>query len=88
MTAANRRLVFGGRLRLRRECLDLTQFQMAVRIGVQPATISSWEQGKSYPARHRLVRLAKSLACDRRWLEGVDGAIVPKTHEDQETASP
>jgi DNA-binding transcriptional regulator YiaG len=33
--------------RLRRQTLNLTQVQLAIRLGVQPVTVARWEQGRN-----------------------------------------
>ena len=88
MTEPDTRKAFGARLRLRRQDLKLTQFQLAVKIGSTPDSVCQWEQGHRYPRRPFIFKLAAHLVCDRRWLEGVDGGVAPILHKAQETVSP
>lgn len=44
-----------------REDADLTQFDLAVKIGVTPTTISAWERGMYEPRASQLRRLAETF---------------------------
>ena len=44
-----------------REALQLSQFQLAIRVGVTPASIHQWEAGKNEPGSARLRALADAL---------------------------
>jgi transcriptional regulator with XRE-family HTH domain len=43
----------GTRIRKRRQELDLSQEQLAGRVGVHPSTIINWEKGKHPPKRRQ-----------------------------------
>ncbi len=55
---------FGDELRARREQRNLTQADVAARLGVKRETISHWESGRHLPARKRLEALDAVLAGD------------------------
>lgn len=44
-----------------REAAGLTQFQVAVAIGVQPNTVAGWEAGRKEPRATHLQALARVL---------------------------
>lgn len=88
MSEPDRRKAFGARLRRLRKERNMKQRQLAGKIGVVTDTICNWEKGHSYPQRPAIFRLARALACDRTWLEGIPGAIAPAFLDDQETVSP
>lgn len=49
----------GGRLRIARRSVGLTQKQLAENIGVQAITVSRWERGATTPSLPRLRRIAE-----------------------------
>ena len=51
----------GKKIKLARVELDLTQTQLAQKIGAKQKSISRYEAGKSVPMVETLVRLAKAL---------------------------
>ena len=51
-----------------REATGLTTAQLAHRLGVRTATLSSWEQGKGEPRTNRLMMLAGVLSVSPTWL--------------------
>lgn len=62
------------RLKLAREMKDLTQSQLAEKIGVQPQQVSSWEQGRVLPGQDSLVKICNALQCPPKFFftQGVD----------------
>lgn len=42
---------------------NLTQTQLAEKIGVSVTSVSSWEQGKRQPGRASLIKLSEALHC-------------------------
>lgn len=46
----------------RAEC-DMTQTELANRVGVSKTTIINWEQGKAYPTYEHAMRLADIFKC-------------------------
>src|SRR5690349_17983376 len=53
---------FGAWLRMRRKALDLTQFDLAERIGCAESTIQRIEAGERRPSKQVAVLLAAALA--------------------------
>jgi len=51
-----------GEIKDLREALDLSQFEMAQRIGVTPMTVSRWERGISVPSPLAKMALKKLKA--------------------------
>lgn len=52
MATSAERLRVGALIRERRQALGLKQPEFARLVGVSRNTVSSWEQGHKYPARH------------------------------------
>lgn len=50
---------FSTQIKQQRQQLGLTQADVASQLFVTRQTISSWEQGKSYPDLNMLVRLSE-----------------------------
>ncbi|UWQ90227.1 helix-turn-helix domain-containing protein [Rhodobacteraceae bacterium M382] len=70
---------FGDRVAAAREAADMTQAQMARRLGVKKATVIGWEQDLSEPRANKLSMLSGLLNVSMRWLltgEG-DDMLVP-----------
>jgi len=51
------------RIREYREALNLTQKEMAERLGVEQSSVSMWETGKASPRADMLLRIAKLFGC-------------------------
>ena len=68
---------FGDRLAAAREMADMTQPELARRLGVRVATLRSWEDDLSEPRANRLSMMAGLLNVSMMWLingqgEGLD----------------
>ncbi|MCE8510301.1 helix-turn-helix transcriptional regulator [Ruegeria pomeroyi] len=75
---------FGDRLAAAREAADMTQAQLARRLGVKKSTISGWENDLSEPRANRLSMLAGLLNVSIVWLitgEGQGGEALTETDE-------
>jgi transcriptional regulator with XRE-family HTH domain len=59
---------FGDRLALARESQDLTQEQLAKRLGLRVQTIQNWEFDRSEPRANRLQMVAGFLNVSMIWL--------------------
>lgn len=59
---------FGDRVAAAREAADMTQAQMARRLGVKKATLISWEQDLSEPRANKLSMLSGLLNVSMMWL--------------------
>ena len=58
----------GPRLRVARENADLTQDELAGRVGVMTRSVKAWESGKAVPRANRLQMLAGILGVSLSWL--------------------
>lgn len=70
---------FGGRLKRRRQELELSQEQLAEVMGKSGKTVvSAWETGKSEPSLSDLRKLADTLKTTAAWLiDGIEDGKVP-----------
>src|SRR5262245_46327332 len=76
--AAARRL-FADRLRRRREAIDMTQEELAARVGRPQGVVSEWEHGHRRTNMTDVWRLAHALDCTVGHLYG-----PPRTPEEVE----
>lgn len=58
----------GPRLKVARENANLTQEELAGRVGVMVRSVKGWESGKSAPRANRLQMLAGILGVSLNWL--------------------
>jgi transcriptional regulator with XRE-family HTH domain len=73
---------FGDRLAAARENAEMTQAQLARRIGIKASTLRGWEQDLSEPRANRLSMMAGVLNVSMMWLlngegEGLDAPDEP-----------
>jgi transcriptional regulator with XRE-family HTH domain len=61
---------FGDKLRALRTERKLTQVEMADRIGLVSAAISSYEKGKQYPSVDNLIKICESFNVSADYLLG------------------
>jgi transcriptional regulator with XRE-family HTH domain len=71
---------FGDRLAAAREMSDMTQAELARRLGVRVATLRAWEDDLSEPRANRLSMMAGLLNVSMMWLingqgEGLDAPV-------------
>ena len=52
-----------NKVRELRQQLELTQEELAKRLGVERSTVTKWEIGESKPRADVLVKLSKVLGC-------------------------
>lgn len=50
-------------IKQKREALNITQKQLADRMGVERSTVAKWEAGAAFPAAAKLPKLAEVLGC-------------------------
>ena len=67
---------FGDRLVAAREKSNLSQQDLAKRLGVKSATIKSWEDDSAEPRANRLSMLAGLLNVSITWLISAEGSGV------------
>lgn len=75
---------FGDRLAAAREVADMTQAELARRLGVRVSTLRSWENDLSEPRANRLSMMAGLLNVSMMWLingqgEGLDAPLEEAT---------
>lgn len=75
---------FGDRLAAAREVADMTQAELARRLGVRVATLRAWEDDLSEPRANRLSMMAGLLNVSMMWLingqgEGLEAPLEETT---------
>lgn len=63
----------GARVRRTRRALDITQEELAARIGVAHSTLVRIERGKTGPSVGTLFKLGDALGVDPKWILSGDG---------------
>ena len=76
---------FGDRLVAAREKSNLSQQDLAKRLGVKNSTIKSWENDNSEPRANRLSMLAGLLNISITWLICAEGSGVEEPEKSYET---
>ena len=76
---------FGDRLVAAREKSNLSQQDLAKRLGVKNSTIKSWENDNSEPRANRLSMLAGLLNVSITWLISAEGSGVEGPEKKYET---
>ena len=76
---------FGDRLVAAREKSNLSQQDLAKRLGVKNSTIKSWENDNSEPRANRLSMLAGLLNVSITWLISAEGSGVEGPEKTYET---
>ena len=75
----------GDRLVAAREKSNLSQQDLAKRLGVKNSTIKSWENDNSKPRANRLSMLAGFLNVSITWLISAEGSGVEEPEKSYET---
>lgn len=72
---------FGNKLAGARRRRNLTQEQLAERLGVTRQAVSRWESDAAYPETDKIVRMAQLLevSCDYLLQDGMDESGKPAT---------
>lgn len=75
---------FGDRVAAARDMADMTQAQLARRLGVRVSTLRAWENDLSEPRANRLSMMAGLLNVSMMWLingqgEGLDAPMEEAT---------
>ena len=77
---------FGDRLVAAREKANLSQQDLAKRLGVKNSTIKSWENDNSEPRANRLSMLAGLLNVSITWLISAEGSGVEAPEKSDEVS--
>lgn len=64
----------GGKIKLARKALGLTQEELAEEVGVETPSVSRWESGTSKPRAKNIPSLAKALKRPASWFLGEESA--------------
>jgi transcriptional regulator with XRE-family HTH domain len=78
---------FGDRLVAAREKANLSQQDLAKRLGVKNSTIKSWENDNSEPRANRLSMLAGLLNVSITWLISAEGSGVEAPKKSDEMSN-
>ena len=78
---------FGDRLVAARESANLSQQDLAKRLGVKNSTIKSWENDNSEPRANRLSMLAGLLNVSITWLISAEGSGVEAPEKSDEMSN-
>jgi len=73
--------MLGDNLRTIREYRGMTQIDLAERIGVTSAAVSSWETGRTEPRIGMIERMAVALNCQKSDIIGYDKPMDLTDHE-------
>lgn len=76
----------GDRLAAAREATNLTQKELAQRVGVKTSSLSNWEDDLSEPRANRLSHLAGILGVSLRWLLSGTGEGIEEPDENEQVA--
>ena len=79
---------FGDRLALAREAQNMSQEQLASRLGLRASTIDNWECDRSEPRANKLQMLAGFLNVSMVWLLTGEGEGAPTARVDSAAAAP
>lgn len=74
----NLKRTFGGQLKRLRRRQGITRDSIAAELGVAPATITNWEQGRTWPEMSDFLRLCTFFKVDADYLLG---RIKEQTHD-------
>ncbi|SMD04660.1 helix-turn-helix domain-containing protein [Primorskyibacter flagellatus] len=78
------RATFGDRVAAAREAANMTQKDLAKRLGIKLSTLESWEADTSEPRANRLSMMAGLLNVSMMWLLNGDGEGVDAPEDETE----
>ena len=78
---------FGDRLAAARDVAQLTQKELAQRVGIKVSTLRNWEEDLSEPRANRLSILSGILGVSLRWLLTAEGEGLLAPDENAPIAS-
>jgi (p)ppGpp synthase/HD superfamily hydrolase len=67
----------GSRIYQRRKMLEMTQPELAEKVGVSFQAVSSWERDEYLPDLENLLGIVKALSTKASFLLGEDNAVIP-----------
>lgn len=74
---------FGDRLAAARDYANMTQAQMARRLGIKASTLRAWEEDLSEPRANHLSIMAGILNVSMMWLMNGEGEGLDAPHHDE-----
>ncbi len=80
----NASATFGDRLHAAREALNLTQKELAHKLGVKFKTVQAWEEDLAEPRANKLQMVAGLLNVSIMWLLNGEGDGLDDPDEQQE----
>ena len=78
---------FGDRLAAARDYAQMTQAQMARRLGIKASTLRAWEQDLSEPRANHLSIMAGVLNVSMMWLMNGEGEGLDAPHSEEAATS-
>ena len=75
---------FGDRLTFARTTLDMSEAELAKRLGVNTSTITKWENNQSEPRANRLYMMSGLLNISVMWLITGEGDAPTELAKDQD----
>lgn len=72
------------RIKLVRKFAGLTQAEFAVRIGIKPNTVTSYETGLRTPSDAVILSISREFGISETWLRTGDGEMVLRPDPDDE----
>ena len=70
-----------------RKAKNLTQQRLAIELGIDQASLSSYERGKYLPTVEVLVKLAEHFGVSTDYLLGLTDIRIPQTNAQDETVT-
>ncbi len=78
----------GSQISLYRQNVNMTQEELADRLGVTPQAVSKWERGMSLPDVTLLAQLCRILHCSSDSILGIQGGDYPEAQEAENGQNP
>ena len=86
-TRTAKAIAIGSRIASRREQMEYTQAELAVKIGVTSSAVAQYETGWTTPALKNLEKIAVELQVSTAWLltgDEPEAQVRAQTHKEQE----
>ena len=65
----NENMKIGDRIKDAREKANISQSELARKMGIKASSVQEWERNETSPRRHRIKPLAEALGVSPQWLE-------------------